>query len=163
MLKTVFKNLLCLALPLGLAVGCAENRPQTEAMYGPDSSEMLTPTSSQPGQRIYSDVPVEGPAAEINQVPPGANPANWAIADEIRQRLTSDATLAPYGSSLVASVGGDGVVTLRGAINSPDEQKRVCDTIASLPGVREVKNELKFGTVERRTTLDIQGKEPGDY
>jgi len=151
MLKAICKNLVWMAVPLGLAMGCAANRNTTtaEAQYGPVPT--LTPTSGEPEQRIYS-TPV---MADVDAPPPGASAANWGVAESIRQKLTSDPTLAPLGSSLIAEVGKDNVVTLRGVVPTQDEQKRVRDTIASVPGVNGVNDEqLKIGKFQGDGKLD---------
>jgi hypothetical protein len=155
MLKTIFKNLFWIALPLGLAVGCAENRPQAEASFAPDPSEMLTPTSGRQEPQIYSSDPaIDTANVSISQPPSGANPTHWAIAEEIRQKLIADETLAPTGTSLIAEVGNDGIVTLHGSVGNSAEQKRVCDTIAGLPGVRGVDNQMAVGSDWRNRTLN---------
>jgi osmotically-inducible protein OsmY len=158
MLKKIFKNLFWIALPLGLAMGCAENRPQAEAAYGPGPSTMLEPTSAQPEQHIYSNSGSadEGANAQFNEAPSGATSTKWSIAEEIQQKLTADTTLAPLGSSLVAEVGKDGNVTLRGTVSSRSEEKRVCDSIASLPGVQGVNNQLSIGRVFGDSTLNMR-------
>jgi osmotically-inducible protein OsmY len=81
----------------------------------------------------------------VNVVPAGANPQTWAIAQEIQDKLVSDPTLAPMGSSLITEVNNDGVVTLRGTVASTDEQQRVTDSISTLPGVKSVNNQLTIG------------------
>jgi hypothetical protein len=147
MSKATCKNLLWIVLPLGLAMGCAENRPQAEAVYGPAPDVTLAPTSAGPEQHIYnnSGSTVQQSTVTVNQAPGGASAASWAVAQEIREKLVSDPTLAPMGSSLIANVGKDGVVTLHGTLSSPSEQKRVCDTIAALPGVQGINNQLNVG------------------
>ena len=158
MLKTLFKNAVWMVLPLGLAIGCAENRPASEASYGPAPEVVLQPTSAEPEQRIYrqSDATVGSQNVTVSAVPTGASPQTWALAERIRQKLTSDTTLAPMGSSLIANVGSDGVVTLKGTVSSTDEQQRVCDSIANLPGVRGVDNQLTIGTYHGKGTLNMQ-------
>ena len=158
MKKTFCKSLVWIALPLGLVVGCAENRPASEASYGPPPNVVLTPTSAEPEQRIYreTDTTAPGAATTVTTAPAGTSAQTWAVAEEIRQKLTSDATLAPLGSTLIASVEKDGTVTLKGNISSASEQQRVCDTIASLPGVRGVNNELSVGGYHRDTTVNMQ-------
>ena len=155
MLKSICKNMVWIAVPLGLAMGCAANRTTTtaEATYGP--APMLTPTSGEPEQRIYSTDPTTASATtDLNAPPPGANAADWGVAESIRQKLTEDPTLAPLGSQLIAEVGKDGVVTLKGVVRTPDEQQRVRDTIASVPGVNSVNDELKVGKFEGGGKLD---------
>jgi hypothetical protein len=155
MLKSICKNLVWMAVPLGLALGCAANRPATEAEYGPAPTLTPTSTSGEPEQRIYSaGTATAGASSDIDAPPPGATAANWGVAESIRQKLTEDPTLAPLGSNLIAEVGKDGVVTLKGVVKTPDEQKRVRDTIASVPGVNSVKDELKIGTYRGGGKLD---------
>jgi hypothetical protein len=148
MLKSICKNLVWMAVPLGLALGCAANRTTTtaDATYGP--APMLTPTSGEPEQRIYSTDPTAAAApSDLNAPPAGANAADWGVAEAIRQKLTQDPTLAPLGSQLIAEVGKDGAVTLKGVVKTSDEQERVRDTIASVPGVSSVNDDqLKVGT-----------------
>ncbi|HEX4264332.1 MAG TPA: BON domain-containing protein [Verrucomicrobiae bacterium] len=149
MLNAICKKMLLVALPLGLAVGCAENRPATESAYAPAPDVALAPTSARPEERIYNngEATVEESQITVSQPPGGANPATWAVAEEIRQKLTSDPSLAPVGSALIAEVGRDGVVTVRGAVSSRSEEQRVCNTLAALPGVQGINNQLAVGSV----------------
>jgi hypothetical protein len=158
MLKVTLKNLLWIALPLGLAVGCAENRPETTAAYSPSPDAALAPTSARPEQHIYNsgDATVDQSTVTASQPPGGASPASWAVAQEIQQKLTSDPTLAPLGSSLIANVGKDGVVTVHGTVGSRSEEQRVCDTISALPGVQGVNNQLSVGSTFDTGRLQMQ-------
>lgn len=157
-MKTLFKNLVWMALPLGLAVGCAENRPAEQASYGPPPNVVLQPTSSEPEQRIYreTDAAVATPNVTVNTAPAGTSPETWAVAEEIRQKLMSDTTFAPLGSTLIANVSRDGVVTLKGNVSSPSEQQRVSDAISSLPGVRGIDNQLSVGSFRGGGTVNMQ-------
>jgi len=89
MMKTLFKNLVWMALPLGLVMGCAENPPASEASYGPAPDVVLQPTSAEPEQRIYreSDATVGSQNVTVSAVPAGASPQTWALAEEIRQKI----------------------------------------------------------------------------
>jgi hypothetical protein len=161
MLKTFYKNLVWMVLPLGLVVGCTQSRdiPLSQTTYIPASSVALAPTSAEPEQRIYRETATTvtaAPDGTVDSTPEGASAQSWAVAEEIRQKLTSDATLAPMGSSLIASVSQDGVVTLRGNVRSPSEQQRVCDSISSLPGVRSVDNQLSFGSYRSTRSVNMQ-------
>lgn len=147
MLKSICKNIVWIAVPLGLAMGCAADRNTTTADGTYNSAPMLTATSGEPEQRIYSTDPTTVAAArDIDAPPVGADASDWGVAEAIRQKLTEDRTLAPLGSQLIAKVGKGGVVTLKGVVKTTDEQKRVRDTIASVPGVTSVNDELKVGT-----------------
>jgi hypothetical protein len=158
MLKIICKKLVWIALPLGLAVGCAENRPATEASYGPPPDVVLQPTSAEPEQRIYRETAATptGVDATVTTTPAGVSPENWAVAEEIRQKLESDATLAPLGSTLIANVSKDGVVTLKGNVSSPSEQQRMSDSISNLPGVHGIDNQLVVGRTSGSGTLKMQ-------
>jgi osmotically-inducible protein OsmY len=159
MLKTICNNVLWIAVPLGLAMGCAENRPQAEATYSTPPNVVLQPTSSRPDQQVYnnstdSGAPVD--TSDFTAPPAGANPSSWAINEEIREKLMTDKSLAPFGSSLIAQVSPDGKVTLRGNVSSASEQQRVADSIASLPGVRGVDNQLNVGKDYQNKTINTE-------
>jgi|GEM_PF-3174298 len=164
MLKAIYKNAVWMALPLSLALGCAANRPvtQAEATYSPMPGEVLTPTSAEPEQRIYtSTAPVSADTdTAMTAAPAGANPQTWAIAEEIREKLVTDPTLAPMGSKLITEVGQDGTVTVRGDVSSSSEKDRVCDAISNLPGVRSVNaDDLKIGHFFGKGNLNMQQPE----
>ena len=158
MLKRICKNVIWMALPLALAAGCASNsNPSTtaEATYGP--TPVLTPTSGEPEQRIYSTDPTTIAASSSEEAPPpGATAQDWSVAEGIREKLTADPTLAPMGSSLITEVGKDGVVTMKGSVKTEDEKERVRDTIASVPGVKSVNDELRVGNYQGSGKLDTR-------
>jgi len=171
MLKALCKNLVWVAVPLGLAVGCASN----EASYAPETSVglaipgndmTLAPTSSNIRTRVYAEggTHYENTSStfstDVNIPPPGANPETWALAQEIQWKLISDPTLAPMGSALIAEVGNGGVVTLHGAVASTDEQQRVCDNISGLPGVKSVNNQLTIGRASTSGSLNTEQPQP---
>jgi len=162
MLKKICKNLVWLALPMGLAIGCASNQPTTEAAYNP--TPVLTPTSGEPEQRIYSTDPTTlTDSRPIDAAPPGADQQNWSVAEGIREKLAADPTLAPLGSSLITEVGKDGVVTMKGTVKTEREKERVKDTIASVPGVASVNDELRVGTHHQGTgRLDTTAEPPSN-
>jgi hypothetical protein len=141
MLKAICKNMVWMAVPLSLALGCASNRTNTEASYAPAAT--LTPTSGEPEQRIYStfDPGTVSASEDIDAPPAGANAQNWQVAEAIREKMTQDQSLAPMGSSLIAEVGKDGTVTLKGRVSSPSEKDRVKETISSVPGVKGVNDD----------------------
>src|ERR1700755_2610761 len=107
MLKAFCKNLIWIAAPLGLAVGCCSPHQATQgavfSTLAPDQTLVATSAYEAPGHRIYSADTAVGPGNAADQgtdvVPAGANPQTWAIAQEIQDRLVSDPTLAPMGSS----------------------------------------------------------------
>jgi len=135
MSNTVLKNLVWIALPLGLAVGCASNHPATEASEASydQTAAVLTPTSAEPESKIYVSS-----SSDMSAAPQGTSPQTWAIAEAIQQKLLSDPSLAPLGSTLIAQVSTDGTVTLKGNVSSESEQDRVRESISTVPGVRNV-------------------------
>ena len=157
MLKKICKNVAWLALPVALAMGCASNsnEPTTaQADYGP--TPVLTPTSGEPEQRVYTTDPATVTASTSVDTPPaGASADNWNVAEAIRQKLTADPTLAPLGSSLITQVGNDGVVTLKGSVTTEKEKQRVADAISSVPGVKSVNDEMRVGAYHGGGTLDM--------
>jgi len=158
MLKAICKNVAWMAVPLSLALGCAANRPQAETSYGP--VETLTPTSGEPEQRIYSSVDPgtisAGAPDSVHAQPAGANPANWGVAEEIREKIMEDHSLARVGDSLIAEVASDGMVTLRGSVSSSSEKERVRDGIAKLPGVKGIEDQLTVGEFDGNGTVDMR-------
>jgi hypothetical protein len=157
MLKAICKNVVWMAVPLSLAVRCASNRTDTQASYEPAAT--LTPTSSEPEQRIYSsfDPGAVNTSEDINAAPSGANAQNWQVAEALREKMTQDTSLAPMGSSLIAEVGKDGTVTLKGRVSSPSEKERVKDTISSVPGVTGVNDDsLSVGRSTGNGTIDMK-------
>jgi hypothetical protein len=155
MLKAICKNVVWMAIPLTVALGCASNRTQ-ETSYGPSAT--LTPTSGEPEQRIYSTVdPGAVSTTEDFAAPPaGANAQNWQVAQAIQEKMIQDPSIAPQGSSLIAEVGKDNTVTLKGRVSSPSEKDRVRATIAEVPGVTAVNDEaLGIGRSTGRGTVDL--------
>jgi hypothetical protein len=159
MLKAICKNMVWVALPLTLALGCAANRPQSEASYGP--VETLSPTSGEPERRVYSNVDPStlNSSTSVDAPPAGANASNWSVAEAVREKLMEDHSLQRAGDSVIAEVGQDGVVTLKGHVASSSERDRVREGIAKLPGVTGVKDEeMGVGRASGNGTLDMNAQ-----
>jgi hypothetical protein len=158
MLKAICKNVVWIAVPLSLALGCAStSRTDTQASYEPAAT--LTPTSGEPEQRIYSNVDpgTVNTSEDIDAAPSGADAQNWQVATAIREKMTQDQSLAPFGSSLIAEVGKDGNVTLKGRVSSPSEKERVKETISNVPGVKGVNDDsLGIGRSTDKGTIDMK-------
>ena len=157
MLKAICKNLVWMAVPLTLALGCAANRSETDASYAPAAT--LTPTSGEPEQRIYSsfDPSATTTSESVDAPPAGADPANWQVAEAIREKMMADKSLAPLGSSVIAEVGKDGTVTVKGNVRSPSEKQRVRDTISTVPGVKDINDDqLGIGRSSGNGTVDMR-------
>jgi hypothetical protein len=157
MLKAICKNVVWMAIPLSLALGCASTRTETQASDG--QTITLTPTSGEPEQRIYSTVDpgTVNTSEDIDAAPKGANAQNWQVAEAIREKMIQDKSLAPFGSSLIAEVGKDNTVTLKGRVSSSSEKERVRDTIANVPGVSGVNDDaLGIGRSTDKGTINMK-------
>lgn len=140
MLKTTFKNLFWMSLPLALAVGCAHTQPQTTPVYSDVPSRALTPTSELPVERVYA----EQDSITRTAAPYGASAADWALNERIRGLLTGDKTLGPFPGEVMATVDkqSHGLVRLSGTINNDMERRRMCDAIANVEGVTQVEDKM---------------------
>jgi hyperosmotically inducible periplasmic protein len=69
------------------------------------------------------------------------NPADREVAQKIRKSITSDKSLSTYGHNVKVIV-RDGVVTLKGPVQSEDEKKNIGAKAAEVAGADKVQNEL---------------------
>lgn len=137
-MKNKLKGLAWIAVPLVLAVGCAEHHPDRSVSYSPALTGGVTPTSSRDTSRAYPDT---GVSTEATSPPPGASSQDWVLAEEIRSLLSAHPKL---GNAPMAAVVKNGVVTLRGDVRNKKDRERLRDEIASLPGVRRVDDQMDF-------------------
>lgn len=73
------------------------------------------------------------------------NTADVAIAADARRAIVDDKSLSVTAHN-VKLVARDGVITLRGPVNSPDEKVKVGRIVASVRGVSSVDNQLDVKT-----------------
>lgn len=138
-MKKSLNNLVWVAVPLLLTVGCAENHRDASVSYSPAISESVSPTSDRAETRAYANPSPTG--ADIATVPPGASSQDWALAEQIRSLLLADRTV---GKAPMAAVVNNGVVTLRGNVRNKKEKERLITEISQLPGVQRVDDQLGF-------------------
>jgi osmotically-inducible protein OsmY len=114
--------------------GCASEKASLAA--NSSAGTELTPTSQSMAERVYS-----GDTSSIGQYapPPGAPANDWSLAEEVRALLTSDKKLA---REPMAATVNKGVVTLQGYVPNERDRERIEQSIASLPGVTHVDNQL---------------------
>src|SRR5207237_1803274 len=105
-----------------------------------ESPAPATAASERPDAGVYSELPAANSSAD-NHPPKGAPSGDWALAQEIRDALTQDKTLA--GAPMQAYV-DKGVVTLKGYARSERERKRLREKIAGLPGVKHITDQLQI-------------------
>ena len=68
-------------------------------------------------------------------------PADRELAQKIRKSITSDKSLSTYGHNVKVIV-RDGMVTLKGPVQSEDEKKNIGAKAADAAGADKVRNEL---------------------
>lgn len=136
MIKSI-RTLVWLVSPVVLIVGCSENRRDASVSYSPALTESYSPASGRLADRAYP----EQPANSDVSVPPGASSQDWALAQEIRSLLMSDAKL---GNAPMAAVVNNGVVTLRGDVRNKKDREKLRNEIAALPGVQRVDDQMEF-------------------
>jgi hypothetical protein len=155
MTKSTLGSLLGLTSSLLWAAGCANTRPETASTYNNLPSESLTPTSDNKAQRVYTDDKTKAPRLAP---PPGASDENWAITQSIHEALLADRTLAPYPGEATAILDKDskGLVRLKGTIINDQERKRLRDTIAQIPGVKQVDDQMVVAAPSPQGDVDLQ-------
>lgn len=119
-----------------LLTACAHEPAPGEAVFAPLPERPLSPTSGHYQPAIGSNAMS---STDSLSPPPGASPDDWALAEVIRNELTKDRRLAT--APMEAQV-NNGIVTLRGYVPTEKARKRLYERVASLPGVKEVKDEL---------------------
>jgi osmotically-inducible protein OsmY len=77
--------------------------------------------------------------ADVAYVPDGRGRTDEQIRADVHELLTTQASQIVRGLSLSVK---DGVVTLRGEVQSQAEQERVSNIIRGLPSVKHVENNL---------------------
>jgi len=159
MTKSTLGSLLGLTSTLLWAAGCASTQPETASTYNDFPPESLTPTSDNQAQRVYTD---DKTGQVINAPrlapPPGASEENWAITQSIHEALLADRTLAPYPGEATAILDKDskGLVRLKGTIINDQERKRFRDTIAQIPGVKQVDDQMVVAAPSPQGDVDLQ-------
>jgi hypothetical protein len=130
-------KMLWLVTPVLLIAGCAETPRGGSDAYSPALTEPSAPTSDRPESRVYAETST---SVDKYSPPPGADAADWAVAEEIRLMFTGDRTL---GRTPMAAVVKKGVVTLRGGTSNHKDRERLRNEISTLPGVARVDDQLE--------------------
>ena len=85
------------------------------------------------------------------ELPPNKNVLDSKLAVQVATALWSDLRFPGRQISVDAQ---DGVVTLRGKVDSEDAKKAADDILGRLEGVRKVRNELRVVPPDRRAEVD---------
>jgi osmotically-inducible protein OsmY len=126
------------------------NRVDVVTSQGGGSDQPLEATSSRGGQaNVYSgatnampDEASGGQSGGINVNVQGASAADQTLAEQIRQELRSDASLASAISQVNISV-ADGRVTLRGTVKNDVQKREIEAAIQRATGLSSVDNQLR--------------------
>jgi hypothetical protein len=148
---SLLKSVLSATVPLILAVGCAHTPSNETAMYGPEPTPGLKPTSDIASARVYpGDVRPEGIIFPPAPAPAGATESDWALGEEVRGAFTTDWSLAPYPSDVSAIVdkNSKGTVRLRGYVPNDTDRQRLHTRIAEVPGVQNIDDQIVVGLPE---------------
>jgi hypothetical protein len=141
-IKTFFSAVappfLSASLMLLLTAGCAHQSASIQPPFAEQPPPAPAPTSDR-GATAF--VPVSGGGVSDIAPPPGATAEDWDLAETIRAELTRDKTLARAPMEAVVK---SGTVTLRGYAPNQHARQRIHDRIASLPGVKQVDDEIEI-------------------
>ena len=79
--------------------------------------------------------------------PKGVDSSQWTLAEQIRELLISDKTIAPYPSevSVVLDNKTNGLVHVRGNIINTHEKRKLRARLEQLPGVTQVDDQSVVG------------------
>lgn len=69
--------------------------------------------------------------------------ADVTITQEIRKAIVSDKSLSTNAHN-VKIITADGIVTLRGPVNTPEEKAKISATAQRIAGVKQVQNQLEI-------------------
>ncbi len=132
-------TVLWLGLPLAWAVACSTNPEARTATADQNAFSALPSNSNQFQPAIGSS---NGTDSAAYAAPRGAGEADWKIAEEIRSTLLQNPML---GRTRFEAVVNKGTVTLKGYARTQGERKQLTETIAQLPGVQRVDDQLQIG------------------
>jgi len=158
---SLLKSLLGATVPLILAGGCAHTPRDEAAMYGPEPTLGLTPTSDTARARVYpGDVRPEGIIFPPTPAPTGVAESDWALGEALRGAFTTDWSLAPYPSDVSAIVEKDskGTVKLRGYVPNDTDRQRLHTRIAEVPGVQKIDDQITVGLPENIGQTDVRNQ-----
>jgi hypothetical protein len=150
----VVRVLFVLVFALALAAGCAHNRDRGAGVFSPVADTELTPASTRSESRVYPDTP-EG-IIERTAPPTGVSADDWALTENIRAALSRDRTVGPYpsGVSITVDKNRKGVVILRGLVPTDSQRRRIKASVAQVPGVLQIDDQIVIGTPANPGVVD---------
>jgi len=151
MLNTFTQNSLGLAVAFICASGCSHRQSQPQAHFaalphatGPVAAQ---PTSDRNANRIYETQSSRQPFQPAYAAPEGTDAAQWSLAEQIRELLISDRTLAPYPGDITVAIDAktNGLVHVSGNIINTYERRKLRAQLEQLPGVIQVDDQSVVG------------------
>jgi osmotically-inducible protein OsmY len=107
----------------------------------------LSATSERPSSRIYSTNTTDSTSSgsdTFNLSVRGSTDADQKLADQIKQELGADTSLAGAMSGLRIMI-DNGKATLRGSVKTEEEKQKIEKSIQKVTGVTSVENQLRVG------------------
>lgn len=120
-------------------VGC----PPPEEPAAPPRDRPAQP--SQPQQKQAQPTPDSGTGTGTTEPSQPSQPqiSDQQIQQQLQQQIQQDQTLSQAAKQEVRIEVSNGVVTLRGKVDSQEEMRRIEDMVLQAQGVQDVKNELE--------------------
>lgn len=167
-----------------------QNQPQQQQNYNYDNSQMNRNQQNQPNFQPNN------PSNPSNQFSPSQQLQQRPIAGNIQVNLHDDKSANAQqqsagddeisknvqetiygwfssGNKNVAFEVNDGVVTLTGIVNSPEEKSKIEDSVKKIKGVKQVNNKINVNDTKKiayydpqsgtSTTKNAEKKSPKDY
>lgn len=130
-------TIVALAL-LAAAAGCSKNEAATESNNS-DSKPSVTAHEADNTGRNERDQRADSPTPGMQ----GENDADLAITQQIRQQVVKADDISVNGKN-VKIITQDGVVTLRGPVESAQERAEIASAAKNVDGVKRVDNQLEI-------------------
>lgn len=125
-----------LALALGSAQGALANEPAANGGTAKDASAANVPADNTGrNERDRHD-------AAVTPMDQSNDPADVELTQKIRKAVVADDALSMNAHN-VKIVSANGVVTLRGPVDSMDEKSKIEATAVRIAGVKNVRNQLE--------------------
>lgn len=144
--NNVMPKYLLLGVAFLFAAGCSHRESASRASLrsGPTA---VQPTSGNNSNRVYETQSNRQEFVPAYAAPQGVDSAHWALAEQIRELLISDRTIAPYPSEVTVVLDSktNGLVHVRGNIINTYERRKLRTRLEQLPGVNEVDDQTVVG------------------
>jgi len=142
--NNIAQKSLWLATALLFVAGCSHRESRTS--YRP-AQTAVPPASDRTSNRVYPTQTNKQEFVPAYAAPKGVDASQWALAEQLRELLISDRTLAPYPSEVTVSLdkNTNGLVHVNGTIINTYEKRKLRARLEQLPGVTQVDDKSVVG------------------